>query len=388
MRPILALLALVISLHLAGCASTKNPSVTSPAPAASAPLDVAALPAAIAPLRTSAGIDWYDARQLTIEGRAWDDTETFWERIPARAKPGVSKDVNFLSTHTAGIAVRFVTDARRVSADWTTGGFDMKHMAVTGIRGLDMYIRPAPGEPWEFAAYGKPGRDNHTTQTLGFFMGDLPGQPVECMLYLPLYDSVKELLIGVPAGALLRPAPVRAAKPIVFYGTSMTQGGCASRTGMAHVAILGRWLDRPVVNWGYSGSGKMEPIMADLLAELDPALYVLECLPNMTPDMVAERIEPTVRRLREARPATPILLVENPIPPEYSKDGGIAKGNANLRAAHERLLAAGVTGLHYLPAEGQFHTREDGTVDGVHPTDLGFLSLAEAYYPVLKGLLE
>lgn len=382
-RPVQSLLYIIgLSVVFAGCVAARKPAAPMPA------LHIAALPAAVAPLRTHAGIDWYDARQLTVEGRAWDDTETFWERIPARAKPAVSTSVRSLGTHTAGIAVRFVTDAKRVSADWTTGGFDMKHMAVTGIRGLDMYVRRAPGSPWEFAANGKPGRDNHTTQTLGFFMPDLPGEPVECMLYLPLYDSVKELLIGVPAGALLRPAPVRTAKPIVFYGTSITQGGCASRTGMAHVAILGRWLDRPVVNWGFSGAGRMEPVMIDLLAELDPALYVLECLPNMKPEEVAERIEPSVRRLREARPATPILLVENPMDTGSDPDSGVAKSNANLRAAYGRLSTAGVTGLHYLPARGQFLTREDGTVDGVHPTDLGFQRLAEVYYPVLKKILK
>ncbi|GAB4326085.1 MAG: SGNH/GDSL hydrolase family protein [Candidatus Sumerlaeia bacterium] len=327
---------------------------------------------------------WFDARDLTVEGRPWDDTASFWERLPARAKDAVTPAVRRLGANTAGLAVRFVTDARRVSADWTTSGFNMTHMAATGIRGLDMYIRRAPGAGWEFAAYGKPGPDARTTQTLGFFMPDLPGEPVECLLYLPLYDSVKELLLGVPEGALMARAPARPperAKPIVFYGTSITQGGCASRAGMCHVALLGRWLDRPVVNWGFSGSGKMEPVMADLLAELDPALYVLECLPNMTHEMVRERVEPFVHRLRQAHPDTPILLVENPIRPETNQ------GNVELRAAWERLQAARVPHLYYLPGRGQMYGPESGTVDGVHPTDLGFYRMATVYEPVLREIL-
>src|SRR5205823_11246646 len=97
-----------------------------------------------------------------------------------------------------------------------------------------------------------------------------------------------------------RPASRR--KPVVFYGTSITQGGCASRPGMVHTAILGRRLDRPVINLGFSGNGKMEPELAALLAELDPAVYVLDCLPNLNAQEIRERVGPFVRTLRQARP--------------------------------------------------------------------------------------
>src|SRR6185503_14185573 len=100
-------------------------------------------------------------------------------------------------------------------------------------------------------------------------------------------------------------------KPIVFYGTSITQGGCASRTGMVHTAIIGRRFERPVINLGFSGSGKMDPSVVELLAELDPAVYVIDCLPNLNATGVTERTAPLVRMLRKARPATPILLVED-----------------------------------------------------------------------------
>jgi lysophospholipase L1-like esterase len=180
---------------------------------------------------------------------------------------------------------------------------------------------------------------------------------------------------------MLRPARPRTTRPIVFYGTSITQGGCASRAGMAHAAILGRHLDREVINLGFSGSGKMEPVLADLLCELDPVLYVLECLPNMTTDMVRERVAPFVRRLRNVRPKTPILLVENP---NIASDG---LQNRTLHAVYDELNAEGIAGLHYLPSTDQLAGREDGTVDGVHPTDLGFSRMAEAYEPVLREIV-
>ena len=142
----------------------------------------------------------------------------------------------------------------------------------------------------------------------------LPEGRREYLLYMPLYNGVSSVEIGIPADrTIARPAP-RAEdrrKPIVFYGTSITQGGCASRPGMVHTAILGRRLDRPVINLGFSGNGVMEPEIATLLAELDPAVYVLDCLPNMTAAQVEQRVEPFVRTLRKAHPSTPIVLAED-----------------------------------------------------------------------------
>src|SRR5258705_7674130 len=131
----------------------------------------------------------------------------------------------------------------------------------------------------------------------------------ESLLHLPLYNGVSSVEIGLPKTATLARTtdrPKDRARPILFYGTSITQGGCASRPGMVHTAILGRRHDRPIINLGFSGNGKMEPELADLLAELDPAVYVLDCLPNMTAEEVEQRVEPFVRTLRKAHPTTPI----------------------------------------------------------------------------------
>jgi hypothetical protein len=136
----------------------------------------------------------------------------------------------------------------------------------------------------------------------------------EYLLYLPLYNGVSSVEIGIPKESSLSQGPVRSAdrqKPIVFYGTSITQGGCASRPGMVHTAIVGRWFDRPVINLGFSGNGRMEPEVAQLLAELDPVVYVIDCLPNMDAKQVEERTEPLVRTLLKAHPQTPVLLVED-----------------------------------------------------------------------------
>ena len=317
---------------------------------------------------------WRDAAELRIEGKGWNDTERMYERLPARAAGKVPPMVWDLSKHTSGICVRFMTDSPRIAATWDGGGA-MNHMAATGNSGLDLYRRQ--GGRWTFCGVGRP----QTTTTTATLAGYLPQEPTEYLLYLPLYHSLTELRIGVEPGASLEPAPPRESRPIVFYGTSITQGGCASRAGMSHPAILGRHLDREIINLGFSGSGKMEPIMAELVGELDPALFVLECLPNMTPDMVRERVAPFVHHLRHAHPATPILLVENPIHPLHNT------GNEILHTVFEQLCAEGLERIYYLAGEHLLEGDEEGTVDGVHPTDLGFMRMAQAYEPAVLDAL-
>jgi hypothetical protein len=203
-----------------------------------------------------------------------------------------------------------------------------------------------------------------------------------------------KLEVGVPKEHTLAKAPARPAdraKPIVFYGTSITQGGCASRPGMVHTAILGRRLDRPIINLGFSGNGKMEPELATLLAELDPAVYVLDCLPNMSPQEVSERVEPFARMLRAARPSTPIVLVED----RNYTDGVLVASkrerneasHAALRASFDRLVADGVKDLYYLPGKDLLGDDGEATVDSSHPTDLGFMRQAAAFQSVLEKVL-
>jgi lysophospholipase L1-like esterase len=179
---------------------------------------------------------------------------------------------------------------------------------------------------------------------------------------------------------------------VVVYGTSIVQGGCASRTGMAYPAIVGRKLDWPMINLGFSGNGKTEPEMAALLAELDPAVYVLDSLPNLRPAEVGERVEPFIRVLRKAHPTTPIVLVENVAytNAEFveSRRRSYTEKNAALRKIYEKLIAEGDRNLHYIPTAELLGDDGEGTVDGTHPTDLGFLRMSEPLVRVLRPLLE
>ena len=318
---------------------------------------------------------WTDARQLTIEGKGWTDTKAFYDRLPAKAEGVVRQPVWDLSRHSAGYCVRFVTDAPTIHVKWDVlnASLAMEHMPATGVSGVDLYARTPAG--WRFVGIGRPTRqcDNEAT-----FAN--PGAS-EFILYLPLYNGVTAVSLGVPAGKTLSPAPERG-RPLVIYGTSITQGGCASRPGMAYTAIVGRQLDVPVINLGFSGNGQMEPELANLLAELDPAAYVLDALWNMTPQMVSERTAPFVRRLRAAHPDTPIVLVE-----DCSVRGTPTAKGKLLRPIFEQLKQEGVPGLYFISAEGMMGPDDQGTVDGCHPTDLGFMYQAQVFVRDLKPIL-
>ncbi|MFM7243355.1 MAG: SGNH/GDSL hydrolase family protein [Planctomycetaceae bacterium] len=360
--------------------------------AAAAPPTIERLDPALAAKDTGGEWAWHDARQLTVEGRGWDDTERFYDRLPGRAKATVRDAVWRLARHAAGIAVRFRTDSDRIAARWTLTHAElaMPHMPATGVSGLDLYVRD--GTAWRWIGTGRP---SGTTSQATLAKGIPAAGDRDYLLFLPLYNGVESLEIGTapaatPPTAAARP-PDRAA-PIVFYGTSITQGGCASRPGMAYPAILGRRLDRPVVNLGFSGNGRLEAEVGALIAEVDAAAYVLDCGPNMTVDMVSDRTVPFVVALRAARPATPIVLVGTVAYPAGAilpaSRAPSADKNAALAAAIDRLTALGVAGLSHVPGDALLGTDGEDTVDGTHPTDLGFLRMADALEPTLRRVLD
>ncbi len=335
-------------------------------------------------------VRWKDVRELRVEGQGWRETRHPFDRLPARAEGVVRKPVWDLAQQTAGVSVRFVTDAATIRARWSLRkeALALPHMPATGVSGLDLYVRLPGG--WHWVANGRPEKIANE-QTL---LRNWPGGKREYMLYLPLYNGAASVEIGVPQEAALEPGPARpaGARPVVFYGSSILQGGCASRPGMAYPSIIGRKLDWPTINLGFSGNGKSEPEMAQLLSELDASVFVYDSLPNLSAQEASERVEPFLRTLRKAHPKMPLVLVENPIYADvlFSEQRRtlIAEKNRTLRAAYEKLRKDGDKNLFYVRAEGLYGADGEATVDGTHPTDAGFLRMAEAITPVLKQALK
>lgn len=342
-------------------------------------------------LRTDDSTLWINATNLNVEGRGWSDTKLFYDRLPAKAEGLVRQPVWDLSRHSAGLCVRFVTDATTIQARWSLANswLYLQNMTAIGASGLDLYVKMENGS-WHWLGVGQP---NAQTNSVKLAANLLPGKR-EYLLYLPLHNGVTSLELGVAATHTLAQAGARGdgvRKPIVFYGTSITHGISASRPGMVHTAILGRRFNWPVINLGFSGNGKMEPEMAGLLAELDPAVYVIDCLPNMVADEIKERVEPLVKKIRAAHPQTPIVLVEDrTLQDSFLIQGRMEwyhlKDRAELKAAFDRLQKDGVENLHYLPGEHLLGDDGEGTTDGSHPNDLGFMRQAELFANVLGPL--
>jgi lysophospholipase L1-like esterase len=332
---------------------------------------------------------WHDAKNLTIEGRGWNDTEDFYFRLPARAKSKVNDSVWWLAGDSAGMVVRFITDSTEIRVKWSLRDeqLAMEHMAATGVSGVDLYTRY--NGKWRWLGVGKPSHvDNESTLIEG-----MPAGKREFALYLPLYNGVKSVEIGILEGATIGTAAPRTRdiKPIVFYGTSITQGGCASRPGMAYTAIIGRALDAPIINLGFSGSGKCEPEVADLLAELDPQVYVIDCLPNMEEGFVDTRIRYLLKVLKEHHPDTPVILVENIVLQNTYIFGFQRESkpkNDVLKKLYDDVRPEWGDKLSYVPCTRLYGTDGEATVDGVHATDLGFSRMAQVLTPAVKKALE
>jgi len=266
----------------------------------------------------------------------------------------------------------------------------MEHMPATAYSGLDLYARDENGlDQW--VAVLKPNKQI-ISKCISCSFGPLAQGSRTYTLYLPLRNGVNSLEIGIEKGKLFNALPSRVQKPIVFYGTSIIHGASASRPGMAFPSILGRRLKCPIINLGFAGNGRMEIEVASLLAELDPCIFVIDCLPNMNEETISERAVPLVKKIRESHIKTPILLVEDRSFTNAkffpSKQKHHEKSREALKKAYMQLEDSGIKYIFYLKGDDILGDDGEGATDGSHPNDLGMVRYANAYEPVLRSILN
>lgn len=339
------------------------------------------------------GVKWIDGKYLPIEGRAFNDVEHYYDRLPAGVTTNVNAGVRSMKHHTSGMLFRFVTDLKSLHVKWVPygRGLSMDHMPSTGMSGIDIYRWDAQLGRWCYAKTGRITKPEGASCDLGW----VPGTP--CIINLPLYNGIKSFELGIDPNAKIKPYAHKSGieKPVVFYGTSITHGGCASRPGLGFVNIVGRDLEVPVVGLGFSGSGVMEFEMSEHLARIDASCYVLDCLWNMSmahgrvgggrPGRnVDENYEPFIRNLRAKRPDVPIVMAERC--DVWCR--GPNDQDVYIRKLYEKLIAEGWKNLVYLPKDKMFTGDFDGTVDGCHPNDLGMRSMADAFGAAVKTALN
>ena len=361
--------------------------------------------AALSSMVAAAQIKWYNPMEAgfpVIQNQAWvgEERENPYNRFPLRAKDNVRKAVWSLSHHSAGECIVFTTNAKEIRVRYVVaGGKYMNHMPATGVSGVDLYTKSRNGdELWAAASHYSMGDTvkytfGGNTRSLDFDNNQKHAHSYT--LFLPLYNEVKWMEIGVPEGAEFRFEQLRAEHPIVVYGTSIVHGACASRPGMAWTNIVHRRLDRPVVNLGFSGNALFERGVIDLLGEIDAKAYVIDALPNShmikPAEVLIDTIVKAVTRLRELHPATPILLADHLGYPHSSTykfwKGEENYSNETLQLAYDKLLADGVNEV-YIIKNKDYGMAQDATVEGVHPTDYGMVLYANAYEKKLREMIN
>jgi len=330
---------------------------------------------------------WHDASSMHIFGKAVENTLTHFSRLPEDIHASARKEIQRLGKNAAGLYVEFRTDSPSIHVRWTSlRKHTMPHMASVGSRGVDLYAHTDKG--WRFVSCGRPDLDNEVTSRC--IVKKMDAGYKHFRLYLSLYDGITSLEIGTDPGSEFIPVDCdKREAPLVMYGSSILQGGCVSRPGIASTNIIGRALGREVVNLGFSGNALLDPEVAELMARVEnPALFVLDNVPNDKAQLILDKGEAFVKILRDAHPDVPIIMMEMA---HYGHDfvssssyADVEARNAAQREIYDRLVAAGEKNIYFLGSDDLIGHDGEATVDGTHQTDLGQMRYAEFFLSFLE----
>jgi len=318
---------------------------------------------------------------LRIHGLAVAEGERFW-RLPEYLIDSVNEGVCTLARHTAGGRIRFRTDSPYIAYRAKSfGGGQMSHMPLTGSNGTDLFV-----DGVSYTTF----RPNSAKEQWFEGIADMRSAGMhDIEMNLGLYNGYTEIYVGVQAGSAVEaPRSYAVEKPVVYYGSSITQGGCASKPGNCYEAYISRWLNCDHINLGFSGSGRGEENMAEYIASLPMSAFVMDYDHN-APN--PEHLEKTHFRfyeiVRKAQPELPIIMVSMP-----DTDRNTAEADVRRSIIMNTYLTARSNGdkkVWFIDGRSLFggHDRDCCTMDGCHPNDLGFYRMAEAICPIVKEAL-
>lgn len=298
-----------------------------------------------------------------------------------------------LSENTAGFYLKLKTNAPFIEVQYRPlGELSFPHMPATGVSGVDLYVKTKDGFNWVRGNY-----NFSQTVSYSFSNMELSEGKHEFWLYLPLFQSIADFRVGIPKDYSFEPIVESSnLDPIIVYGTSIAQGACASRAGMAWSNILGRKTPYPVVNMGFSGNGRLEPTVIDYISKVKASVFVLDCMANFTsgqnmnPNLAHERLKASITFLKRRHPETPILIVQHA---GYA-DGAIQKHRLVTYSVLNKVTQAVYLELKstydglYILTKDQIGLTSESFVDGTHPNDHGMIQYAKAYKEALDQILR
>ncbi|MDF3078446.1 MAG: hydrolase [Sphingobacteriaceae bacterium] len=326
------------------------------------------------------------ATQLTMVGKVYA-TKSPFHRVDTATYPDLPPVVKRLLTNSAGEAISFRTNSSTISAKWcVTALKQLSNMTPIANKGLDLYIKK--DGKWVFAGVGRPGDECNT----GTLVSNMDNSEKECLLYLPLYDETKKLEIGVDEKSWIKPAADPFRKRILIYGSSILQGASASRPGMAYPARLSRETGLNFLNLGISGNAKMEKAAADMVASINADAYILDCVPNPSPEQITERTAYLISAIRKNHPSAPIIMIQSIVRETGNFDPKVAKTvhqqNENFRQEYLAAVRRGTNDLYFIPAANLLGNDHEATVDGTHPNDIGFDRMLNVLKPQILSILK
>lgn len=332
------------------------------------------------------GLVFYDVDQEPFRIYGVFKENGLYRRMPEEVAKNVSEGVYGLHTNAAGGRIRFVTNSPYVAIKVVIGTWKMPHFALTGSAGFDMFAEFDGKQryagtlvpPFDFRREYEAVKD--------FELGSDSEKIIT--LNMPLYSTVKTLYIGLKEGSVLKSAPGYSnEKPVVYYGSSITQGCSATKPGSCYPSILSRRFNLDYINLGFSGSAKGEDEMADYIKGLDMSLFVYDYDHN-APDIDHLRATHSkmFRAIREAHPQLPILILPRP---RYYLTEDDQKRFEIIQNTYLEAKADGDENVYFLSGKELMALVEDnGSVDGTHPTDSGFFSMAKAIGGVFEEILK
>ncbi|MBE6378363.1 MAG: hypothetical protein E7051_06045 [Lentisphaerae bacterium] len=329
---------------------------------------------------------------FVIEGLAWyNENNGAYYRLP---KTFTGKDVNAgaldLSNHTAGVCVRFKTDSPEIMLRAKLAhGCDFNHMPRTGTMGFDLFFKP-DGRKFIFNHTVQPGYG--ATEVKALAAANPDGKFCEWLVNFPLYGGVEQVEIGLKENCRIAPPKAHKNAPVLFYGSSITQGGCASRPGNAYTSMLCRAVDAEQINLGFSGCGKGEEAVAEAIAKLKLSAFVMDYDHNAP---TVEHLENTHSRffsiIRKAQPDLPVIMLSKPDFPYFNQESIELNSRRRdvVKKTYLDAVAKGDENVYFIDGQTLFAGENFDlcTVDGCHPNDLGFYRMYRKVLPVLRKCL-
>lgn len=342
----------------------------------------------------SSNIKWLSPRSepFVITGFPWIEKDRVYRRLPLKPNYEIPKNVDLLADCTAGGQIRFRTDSKSIQIKVKlTGVANMNHMPATGQCGFDCYISHGS----ELYYCSTTTYDHSKTEYQCELYKHEKSILKDVVINFPLYQGVEEVLIGINKESnIIGPTKLKYDKNIIFYGTSITQGGCASRPGMSYTNILSRKLSANCINLGFSGSGCGEPELAHIISEIPQiGCLILDYEPNCVSTQLFKTTLPSfIEVFREAHKTTPVIVISR------TPSSGENFYEEVLKDRRERcefqnqlvnnLRENGDLNTYFVDLGGALgQDFYECTVDGDHPTDLGFSLIAEKLEPIISNII-